>query len=99
MNQYYLDYQKDNIDIFSNLPRGLEKLLIVIYPYNVKNFEPIVIIKNLPESLEELVIFSKLKYTLDKEYPQLIIHHFENRIIDEYNNYDKKYIKFDEFFF
>lgn len=94
-----LNYQKDNIDIFSNLPRGLEKLLIVIYPYNVNNFEPIVIIKNLPESLVELVIFSKLKYTLDKEYPELIVNHFENRIVDEYDNYDKKYIKFDELFF
>jgi hypothetical protein len=94
-----LDYQKDDIEIFSNLPRGLEKLLIVIYPYNINNFEPILIIKNLPESLIELVIFSKLKYTLDKEYSQLTIHHFENRIVDEYDNYDKKYIKFDELFF
>ena len=94
-----LDSQKDNINIFSNLPRGLEKLLIVIYPYNLDHIEPIILLQNLPESLIELVIFSKLKYTLDKEYLQITIHHFENRIVNEYDNYDMKYLKFDELFF
>jgi hypothetical protein len=94
-----LDSQKDNINIFSNLPRGLEKLLIVIYPYNLNHIEPIIQLQNLPESLIELVIFSKFKYTLDKEYLQITIHHFENRIVDEYDKYDMKYLQFDELFF
>ena len=94
-----LDSQKDNINIFSNLPRGLEKLLIVIYPYNLNYIEPIIQLQNLPESLIELVIFSKFKYTLDKEYLQITIHHFENRIVDENNNYNMKYLQFDELFF
>lgn len=98
-----LDSNKDDIDIFSNLPRGLEKLLIIIQPSNLNpNLNPnniIIKLKNLPESISELVIFSKFKYTLDKDYSQITIHHFENNIIDFDGNYDKKYMQFDEMFF
>lgn len=93
------DYITEDINIFSNLPRGLKKLLIVIFPYNTKNLKKNIVLQNLPESLSELVIFSQLDYTLDKEYSQISIHHFNDRIIDFKGNYNDKYIKFDEIYF
>lgn len=82
---------KDDIDIFSNLPRRLEKLLIIIVPqYNSKYTKPTIKLKNLPDSLGELIIFSKLNYKLDKEYLNIQIHKFEENYINFNIDYDKK---------
>ena len=94
-----LDSDKDDIDIFANLPRSLEKLLIVIYPYNSSHTKPIIKLTNLPKTISEIVVFSKLNYKLDSEYPNLIIHHFDDTVTDSDGNYNKKYIQFDEIFF
>jgi hypothetical protein len=94
-----LDSDKDDIDIFANLPRSLEKLLIVIYPYNSSHTKPIIKLTNLPRTISEIVVFSKLNYKLDSEYPNLIIHHFDDTVTDYDGNYNKKYIQFDEIFF